>query len=111
MKHNDKKIGKIIDELTVYLLKKGIHNIDINIDYTMNAYKITFKVERLSEKMTELLDETLHQEHDESIEEYGWELLGENDCSCELNLIGICIDDCIIDHQGEYTIITMEKGL
>lgn len=110
MRHHDKKIGKIVDELTTYLLRKKVNNIAINIDCTKHNDIITFEFSDATDALLNILQETLTQERDEQLEEYGWELLGENDCSGELNLIGMCIDRCEFESMGEKTKITLYRS-
>ncbi len=107
MKHNDKKIGKIIDELTMFLLIHKCNDININVHTGSDYDKLTFKFIKPTDELVDLLVETLSQEREETIEEYGWELLGENDCSCSLNLIGMCLDSCEFKTEDDLTVIEM----
>lgn len=109
MKHHDKKIGKIIDEFTMFLLKNKCNDVDINIHCDVQGDTIRFKFKLPDSNVLELLKETLTQERDESIEEYGWELLGENDCGSELNLIGMCLDKCDFEIEGDYATVIMSR--
>ncbi|MFV0499298.1 MAG: hypothetical protein ACK5NF_04605 [Bacilli bacterium] len=111
MNHFDKKIGKIIDELTTYLLKKNCNNIDISIKKSEEEVHLIFNFDFICSKLIDMLEETLSQERDESMEEYGWELLGENDCSGELNLIGMCIDDLNVEIDGNHARIELIRKL
>ncbi len=109
MRHHDKKIGKIVDELVTYLLRKNCRNIKISIECSSDNDKIVFTFCDATDALLNLLKETLTQDRNEQLEEYGWELLGENDCSGELNLIGMLIDKCEFKSIGKYTQITMYR--
>lgn len=111
MNHFDKKIGKIIDELTTYLLKNKCNEIEIKVKKTDVITQLVFKFEFGDHKIIELLEETLSQERDESTEEYGWELLGENDCSGELNLIGMCMDNFEVELNGNNATIYLTREI
>ncbi len=110
MRHHDKKIGKIIDELTTYLLRKNVKNISIEIKCFEHKDKIVFTFCDATDELLNILKETLTQERDEQLEEYGWELLGENDCSGELNLIGMLIDRCEFKSIGTKTEISLFRS-
>ncbi len=109
MKHHDKKIGKIIDEFSMFLLRNKCSDININIHCDEYEDILTFKFKVPKPAVLDLLKETLTQERDESIEEYGWELLGENDCGSELNLIGMCLDTCDFEVEGEQATVIMTR--
>lgn len=109
MNHFDKKIGKVIDELTTYLLKKSCEDIEIKIKKEAKAIELIFSFSFPDPKILDILEETLSQERDESIEEYGWELLGENDCSGELNLIGMCMDNFEVEVVGNNATIHLTR--
>ncbi len=111
MNHFDKKIGKIIDELTTFLLKKKCNDIKIEIHKTTEQTQLIFNFKFNDEKIITLLDDTLSQERDETLEEYGWELLGENDCSGELNLVGMCVDTFEADVNGNEATIYLTRNL
>ncbi len=109
MNHNIKKNSKIVDELTTFLLKNGCNKITIELDYEIKKSTIVVKVNNLSPDLIELLTQTCTQERDLSIEEYGWELLGENDFSAELNLIGMLIDEFNIKNKDKSSILTLTR--
>ncbi|MFV0424855.1 MAG: hypothetical protein ACK5K7_04755 [Bacilli bacterium] len=109
MNHFDKKIGKIIDELTTFLLKKKCNDIEIKVHKDTTNTQLTFQFQFNNSKILELLEETLSQERDECIEEYGWELLGENDCSGELNLVGMCMDSFDVEINDDIAKIFLTR--
>lgn len=101
MNHDQKKIGKIIGELTMYLLKNGHQSIGLHVTSLTDRFEIDLHLDACSMDLGLLLKETLLQERDHSLEEYGWELMGESDQSGELNLLGMCIDEVIFDEEGD----------
>lgn len=111
MNHFDKKIGKVIDELTTHLLKKDCKDIKIEIHKTDELTKLSFNFNVRDKKMLELLEDTLGQERDETLEEYGWELMGENDCSGELNLVGMCMDTFDYKVDGDNVTVYLERKI
>ncbi len=110
MNHEFKKVGKIIDELTTFLLKNGVCDIDIKINYEKSQVKIIFKFKGCRKRQKDLLIETLTQERDFCMEEYGWELMGENDASGELNLLGMCLDDVVFEEEGDLLTVMLVRN-
>lgn len=111
MNHFDKKIGKIIDELTTHLLKNNCNDIKIEINKDSTKTQLVFKFTFSDPKIISLLEDTLSQERDETLEEYGWELMGENDCSGELNLVGMCMDTFEAEFNGNEATIYLTRNL
>jgi len=111
MSHEAKKVGKIVDEMLTYLLLKGAKDIQIDIKYEESEVKIQFIFFNLLLKEAELLTDTLAQTRDELLEEYAWGLIGENDYACELNLLGMCIDDFTMLEENGRTLIELRRNL
>jgi hypothetical protein len=105
MKREIKKNGKLVDEIVSYLLKKGHHQLKIDLNYTTEYTEFTIYLNNLTDNERELLNECFSQLRDDIMEEYGWELLGESSQSAELNLIGMLIDDYRMETEGDVTII------
>ncbi|TCO68861.1 hypothetical protein [Marinisporobacter balticus] len=105
MKHNKRRISKIVDELVVYLFNMGATDININLKEKKDYYKIvltsnyTVKDQEKIEKMIKYLKCGKQEE----MEEYYWELAGDCDVDTELTLVGMMIDKAEI-HTSEDTI-------
>lgn len=109
MNHEVKKMGKMIDELISFLLKKNLKHIKTSIDIEDEYTLITIEFDNLSAEVTSLLQETLSQERDASMEEYAWELMGESDASGELNLLGMCTDEFKMEQTDTKTKIYLKR--
>lgn len=110
MKSEIKKNGKIIDELVTFLLKKKHHQLKLDINYTQEKTEIYIFLEHISQEERDLLEECFSQIRDYSIENYGWELMGESGDSAELNLVGMCIDKYRIEEdENNTTMIYLER--
>ncbi len=103
MRHETKKICKIVDELTTLLLKDDTDEVDFKIkkDDKKTLIKIIDYNTRYSSDEVEYIRECLSVERQQEVEEYYWQLAGESDNDCELTLVGAMIDDVTI---------TFEKG-
>ncbi len=101
-----KKISKIVDELFLYFIRHGYTNINFNVAIDDINVVIDITVENLEESLLEKIKERLSQCRELEVEEYGWELMGESDCSNELEMIGLLVD--VFEHKkdGNKDIIT-----
>lgn len=101
MKHNKKRVSKIIDELITYLFSMEANNININVLDREEDYKILVEsnYKKEYEDMLDKLIVALKSPKQEEIEEYYWELTGESDVGTEIYLVGMMIDkvDVFID--------------
>lgn len=99
MKHNKKRVSKIVDELIVYLFSIGASNINVNILEEKDFYKIRISSNYRDKDMEKIdnLKKYLSCEKQEEMEEYYWELTGECDIDTELTLVGMMTDKCEIN--------------
>lgn len=103
--HENKKMGKIIDEMIIYLMDKKINDIKIHITNDEITTIIEIKFLRPDDVIIDCIKQELHFHRERELEEYGWELLGEDDHSCEMNLVGILVDEVIYqDREGYFSI-------
>lgn len=96
MIHEEKKVAKIIEELTMYFFAIGGDKISTCIERSDEGEKITFRSNYLPEYEESIayLEECLNEEKNEGIEDIYWELAGSGDPgeSNQLILIGMMID-------------------
>lgn len=87
------KSVKLINELAAFVFKAGGKEFDINFKENDLKTKITIEsdVESLSKKAIDTL-KGLNTPRQSEVEEYYWELAGENDNYQELFLVGMMID-------------------
>lgn len=96
MVHEEKKIGKIVEELTMFFFAVGAKNMSSAIEKRGNEVKITFRSDYLSEyeHNIEKMEEYLSEPKNEGMEDMYWELAGSGDPgeSSQLLLIGMMLD-------------------
>ncbi len=106
MRHEDKKIGKIIEELTMYFFGVGANHIASAIIKEEEHFIITMESNFLPEYREDLqrLTEYLNEPRNDSIEDIYWELAGSGDPgeSSQLLLLGAMLDKAEV-------VITEEK--
>ncbi|KAB3528792.1 hypothetical protein [Alkaliphilus serpentinus] len=92
---------RIVDEIMNYAIHRGARDCHIMIDDKDDHQVeicITCKPIELSvEELTELR-ESLEIPRQEPVEEYSWELVGENQQYHELNIIGMMTDDSTVEY-------------
>lgn len=96
MVHEEKKIGKIVEELTMYFFALGAQNIESKIERNGNEVKITFRSDYEPEYEHNILkaEQYLLEPKNEGMEDMYWELAGSGDPgeSSQLLLVGMMID-------------------
>jgi len=94
MKHQRKRVCKIVDELMTYLYAKGANDITINVKEDEYQFRMSFKSNftEFSQGDIDRLVQRLNLQRQVAMEEYFWELTGDNDVDTELELVGMMTD-------------------
>lgn len=96
MIHEEKKVAKIIEELTMFFFTVGSDEIETRIKRYENSDFIWISANYNPEYRDELdyLDEFLNKEKNDGLEDIYWELAGSGDPgeTSQLLLIGMMID-------------------
>ncbi len=94
MKHEIKKISKIVDELVTFFLKNDTDEIDIKIkkDEKNIIIKIVDYNTCFNKEDIDCITKLLCAQRQHEIEAYYWQLAGEIDSDSELILVGAMID-------------------
>ncbi|MCI6552781.1 MAG: hypothetical protein MR430_04445 [Lachnospiraceae bacterium] len=114
MRHDEKKIVKIIEELTVYFFALGANQIrsDINRDgcNTVILFQANYNPEY--ESNLYYLEEYLNCPKNDGIEDVYWELAGSGDPgeTSQLLLIGMMIDKAEIRTAEGFVYLKLYRG-
>lgn len=104
MVHEEKKIGKIVEEMTMFFFALGAKNMESKIERVENEVKITFRSDYNPEYEHNVLraEQYLLEPKNEGMEDMYWELAGSGDPgeSSQLLLVGMMIDHHEF-HMGE----------
>ena len=115
MVHEEKKVAKIIEELTMYFFALGADEMSSGIRREDNRVTITFRSNYQPEYEDKLenLDEYLREPKNEGIEDIYWELAGSGDPgeTSQLLLLGMMIDKAEIKRGDGKVEITLYKEL
>jgi len=103
MKHITLRNIKLVDELMSFCYKYGAKKININIENTDNKVIIDLKayIEHISEKTLEILNTLLSAPRCREMEEYYWNLSGNDDTDTELTLVGMMSDEAEINYNPD----------
>jgi len=101
MRHETKKISRIVDEIMTLLLKEDTNEVDFKIKREKN--KTTINIidygTHFDNDCIEQFRRTLNAQRQWEVEEYYWQLAGENDCDEELILVGAMIDEAKVEKK------------
>lgn len=101
MRHEIKKVSKIVDEIITYFLWKWDVNVNIDIKSDENAYYISidFNNIQLSDEEYEDIKSKLSGRRKPELEDYYWQLSGETVLSNELYFVTIMSDKISIGRK------------
>lgn len=101
MKHEIKKICRIVDELTTLFLRRDTNEVDFKI--VTQADRAIIRIvdynTRFDDAYIDHLRLTLNRQRQVEIEEYYWQLAGETDEDDEITLIGAMIDSATVEKR------------
>uniref|UniRef100_UPI004057BC3D hypothetical protein n=1 Tax=Agathobacter sp. TaxID=2021311 RepID=UPI004057BC3D len=105
MVHEEKKVAKIIEELTMYFFSIGANTISSKIEKKEENVKITFRSDYLPEYEEDIqyLEECLgNEQKNAGMEDVYWELIGSGDPgeSSQLLLLAMLVDRYEIHKSG-----------
>lgn len=115
MVHEEKKVGKIVEELTMFFFSIGADKMSSGIERDGNTVRITFRSNYLPEHEHEIhtLEKYLSEPRNEGIEDIYWELAGSGDPgeSSQLLLVGVMVDQYdMVKYENEVE-VTLYKEL
>lgn len=115
MRHEEKKVAKIVEELSMYFFAIGADNIQSCIETKEDQVKITMRANYRAEYRSLLhnFNEFLNEPKNDGIEDIYWELAGTGDPweTSQLLLIGMMIDKAEIKIEDEFVYLTLYKKL
>jgi hypothetical protein len=108
--HEMIKNVKIIDEILVYLVDQGYKKVNINFELNKKDTKILVTINNPKPELIQALQQDICAERGEELEEYGWELMGEDHHSCELQQVGMLIDRVeVIEKENKVQLLLVRK--
>lgn len=115
MLHEERKLSKIVEELTVYFLAVGADRIESEIEIADRQAVIRFRANYSPdcEERLECMEKYLNGEKNDGMEDIYWELAGSGDPgeSSQLLLVGIMTDRAEIEREEGAVRLTLYKRL
>lgn len=115
MTHEEKKVAKIVEELTLFFFAIGADDMESSIKKEGNNVTITFESNYHPDYEDRIvsLEKYLNKPKNEGIEDIYWELAGSGDPgeTSQLLLIGMMIDRAEILHGKDRVKTVMYKEL
>ncbi len=98
MKHETKKICKIVDELMTLLMKEGSGLLELKINRLDDKTIITIidSETHYTKKEVDDMTECFNVQRQHEVEEYYWQLVGDVDNDSELTIVGAMVDSADI---------------
>lgn len=111
MKHEVRRISKILDELITFCFLHGTKKMNIDIEDNGESFKIHLHSDNIDcdDIKVKKLKEFLSYPRQPEVEEYYWELTGECDRDTELSLVGIMTDKAVVKFEGTSLHITLYR--
>lgn len=115
MVHEEKKLGKIVEELTMFFFSVGANNIYSQIERKGQQVVISFESDYAPEYADNLqaLPKYLNEPKNEGMEDIYWELAGSGDPGegSQLLLIGVMIDKAEIFIEEKFVHLRLYKDI
>lgn len=111
MRHEVKKICKIVDELTTILLKEDTDEVDFKIKKEIDRTIISivdYRTRYTKADVDELM-ECFNVQRQHEVEEYYWQLVGESDDDSELTVIGTMVDEATVELKDGNLYMTLVR--
>ncbi|MDR0948382.1 MAG: hypothetical protein LBM69_02545 [Lachnospiraceae bacterium] len=115
MTHEEKKVTKIVEELSLYFFAAGADHIQSEIkriedDFTI-LFRANFSPDRLHD--VERLEKYLNGEKNDGMEDIYWGLAGSGDPgeASQLLLVGMMIDHAKIQLEGDEVVLHLTKKI
>ncbi len=113
MRHENKKIGKIVDELVTFFCAHGADKINVAIARSTEKIEIAFNVDHLNEndKIVKMFEDLINFPREEDFDEVYWNLAGESDHDTELTLVAYMIDEVKFSHKDDSFEVVLTRFL
>ena len=115
MINEERKIGKVIEELTIFFLNSGAQDIGTEIKRKGRFIYVTFRSDfaSLYEDDVRKFEEYMNEPRNQGMEDMYWELAGSGDVSesSQLLLIANMSGEHEIRIEGNHVEVTMKKAL
>lgn len=115
MLHEEKKVAKIVEELTIFFFGIGGNEMSSSIKRDKNKVYIGFtsNYHHAFAHKIEVMEDYLNRPKNDGVEDIYWELAGSGDPgeASQLLLIGMMIDKVVIHKEEGFVTVEIEKTM
>lgn len=115
MTHEEKKVAKIVEELTMFLFAAGAKTIQSCIEREKECFRIVVESDYQQEcrEQLENLEEYLNEPKNEGMEDIYWELAGSGDPgeTSQLLLVGMMVDRAEVETLDSWIRLTLYRNI
>jgi len=111
MKYRFQKSVHILNDLITYLHQIGSadFHIDMRLRKNVSVCMISAPVPNMSEDEVKRLKDTLNTPRQREVEQNFWGLSGEADTDPELSLVGMMVDEAMVDYTNGLLTIVVKR--
>lgn len=112
MKHEIKKLSKMIDEVATYFMRNyECFDIDISIRQSDGDFTLRFLMNNIdiSQKEVDDLRNRLTLERRPEVEDYYWQLTGQTEDSSQLRLIAMMCDEAEVSYTNRSLLLRLRR--
>lgn len=101
MKFEILKISKIVEEIIDFFFSQMTKKVNISIEEIEDSYIIEIQSDQIicSENKLKKFNELLHVQRQREMEEYYWQLAGNDLEGEEYNLVGMMVDEATVEYS------------
>jgi hypothetical protein len=104
-----RKVSKIVSEITNYLIRRGYLHLNLFINSQEDKTIIQLELPHVKKKDMEEMISRVGAAADPEIEMYGWELMGEAGSKDELTVLGMLINEVMVEEKNDILCITFVR--
>lgn len=112
MKHEIKKLSKMIDEAVTYLMRTyEWFDIDISIRHSGDGFTLRFVLNNVdvSQEQLETLRGRFVSKRRPEVEDYYWQLTGQGDDSNQLRLVAMMCDEVTVTYENHALVLVLRR--
>ena len=102
-------VTKIVRELSLFFMIHGYKQFAIEVKQEEKDTYFIITIDPPKTDLIERMKEKINREREMEVETYGWELVGDIDAKSELEIVGLLIDDMIVQKKNQKLVITLVR--
>lgn len=114
MKHLKQRNIRIVDELMTFCYKYGTKKIQIDIleEEQCTVFTLSAEIHDLDQNILDNVNKLLNAPRLHEMEEYYWNLTGDNDTDSELALVGMMTDEVFVNYmENKFLNIVLKRKI